>query len=699
MLDSQQPDIRGWLNWRNKIVDHDFQWRLLHISFDGLNFLERAPAISDLLGRQTALQAALDDVRKLLEMTYPLGNEVYRDENGSAFVVPALDGDDDDGNRLRGLIERHILDALRQSELGGELQPRIHITKAHKQAAVLHQALDTPPPPVAPFQDNLRSWWQGEAADICTTCGVRPQGPSQKGKDRKVCDTCERRRADRSQLWAQARHKTGPDRKPWERTIWLDEVADQHDRLALVVGKFDLRPWLNGELIQTLLVVCDSANGVYERKNPSFARIQRVWRTTQQFWQAVQNEDIPSATQSDRLAIAVTNGDKLQNQLGDYHAYEAEVNGRRLSVVWDSCQQSLITADNLMVGTRAGAEALLAQLPDVMPLFEPGGYRLRRTELTPASIDKGRSQVIPATYTPAIDLLTQPASFMALAPARHALVVATKISQRYELEMSKVRNRLPLFLGLVFFDRRQPLFSALDAGRRMLDHPLAATECTVTSSCACSRHDGDRTPAHLAHPHFEQWQEIELATAQGDSCHWRASTVMGDGRTQDEWYPYVQVRQDKDGNRPTGRQHFEQPENSGQHWVHVSQVQNGDTVCFTPAYFSWLHLDTSARRFEAGEEVFVLEELNRTTALWKKLQELAEANQLSESQLHAIVTLLTTKEQSWGASSNEYRQLAETILNTEGLAEGSDPVTVDDLTSGRLQRTFELYHRILKQRL
>ena len=37
--------------------------------------------------------------------------------------------------------------------------------------------------------------------------------------------------------------------------------------------------------------------------------------------------------------------------------------------------------------------------------------------------------------------------------------------------MGKVRNRLPLTLGVVYGGRRTPLASLLDAGRRMLRHP------------------------------------------------------------------------------------------------------------------------------------------------------------------------------------------------------------------------------------
>lgn len=105
-------------------------------------------------------------------------------------------------------------------------------------------------------------------------------------------------------------------------------------------------------MVQTLLVVCDPANvneeKQYQSKNPSFARLQRVWRTTERFWQTARHRDIPDTCaelKQRRLAIAVTNADELRRQLGDYHVYEAEANGRRFSLVWDDESGHLLTAD------------------------------------------------------------------------------------------------------------------------------------------------------------------------------------------------------------------------------------------------------------------------------------------------------------------------------------------------------------------
>lgn len=92
-----------------------------------------------------------------------------------------------------------------------------YLDELSAEAAVLHKVLEMPPPPVAPFLDSLSCWWQGEAADVCITCGVRPQGwgaraawYKEKAQRRNVCYICLERRCRRAQIWAQARHRTGP---------------------------------------------------------------------------------------------------------------------------------------------------------------------------------------------------------------------------------------------------------------------------------------------------------------------------------------------------------------------------------------------------------------------------------------------------------------------------------------------------------
>jgi hypothetical protein len=723
-----------------------FEWRILRILFDGLAFLQKNPTITDLLGRQEALQDALDRVKELLEVTYPLGNEIYRDENGSAFVVPALEGDDQRGSKLLSLVETLIRDAFRQSKLEGEIEPRVSVSEPSRRAEKLHQLLQEMPPPTSAFVDALRCWWHTEPADACTACGLRPQGwgaPSvyhrRKAEGRNVCFICLERRGERAKEWARARHgKTEKERKPWQRTIWLDEIADNNGRLALLVGRFDLSQWLNGKMVQTLLVASDPPNNTFESKNPSFARLQRVWRTTQQFWQDIQDKDIPSVVglQKQRLAITVTNVEELKEKLGKYHVYETEIEGQRLPVVWDDESEHLLTAENLEVwtGNSNGAVTLRNRLPAELPLFDPGGYGQKRTPLTTAQIDKSKCEEITLPYSPAIALLAEPQIFMALVPATAALEVTKRVAERYELEMSKVRNRLPLFLGLVFFDRRQPLFSALDAGRRLLKLSLSTIECAVQDNKQRTQNDAQD---YLRHPHFNKWQELKLKTGSGEDLIWRISTVMGDGKTPDEWYPYYCVGQGpKVHPSPTSRRYFKlikqndgsfqtisgNDSNNGAdpaaatQWVHVEDIQPNDAVQVTPACFSCLYLDASARRFEAGKKTWLLDQIDEMIQLWNDLKHKARArdSKLTDTTLRAIATLFKTKWELWklderptpNATDAEkadyqqrlqaFKQLVRTTLEREKLAEIIEP---EQVTNGLFFATLELYVRIMKERL
>lgn len=735
---------------------NDLRWRLLSIRFDGFGFFGKTNRISDLLARRNLLEKALDNVRNLLEIEYPLGTEIYRDENGSIFVVPGCEK----GNCTLDLLDLKAggktLEELIQNEIekaiDKELVPNIRIDKQpwwgqdpdwSSKKNTPHLLQNELPPitdhlkPFSTFSDPdwVDKQWQVMVdgkykltnAEVCTVCGVRPQGygtqdwdkhrnekhmygekPLEcqvcKAQNRAVCQVCEKRREDRSKIWAQARHEKDETRTPWQQTIWIDEVADKNGRLALIVGKFELTEWLNGNMIQTLLVTKPPD---YHQKNPSFARIQRVWRTTQKFWKQVEEQDIPSVVKPDHQRVEIVVSFKEGNKPleGKYHAYDAEMNGRRITLVWDSEKQCLLTSVNLTTWIEGGADSLSKQLRsnDEIQLYESGGYGQKRNLL--GTVNVIEAKVIPIPYTPIIPLLSQPASFMMLVPASKALKVAQKISQRYELEMSKVRNRLPLLLGTIFFDKRQPFFSALDAGRRLLTSKFNTETCQVTCNCARLEELGDQPPCYLKEtssenelskpkPHFMKWHELRLTTEKGNSLLWRASTVMGDGTTLDDWYPYVHVVKDCNNQIPKDRKQFEHPKDSGQLWVHVSDVLEGDTVKYIPSRFTWLHLDTSARRFVVldDDRIQPLEELERITGLWEHLK---KKDALTQSQLQAVVSLLATKREKWNNSPEQFKQLVETTLHIEGL----DGVSLDDVISGRLERTFELHHHILKEKV
>ena len=613
----------------------DLRWRLLSIRVNGLEYVSDVARVPDLLARQKLLSDALDQVRTLLEVEYPLGSEVYRDQDGSIFIVPDVSNllriSDNQGTTL----EAQIIQTFTRN-IEGDLLPLATLEQASwwgqdpnwsRNATTTNDKLPdvkgmlTKPVTTQADVQSIEALWQGQSGkwELCPVCRLRP-----KHEDDEVCQTCEDRRIKRIQDWLEH----------LDQTIWLDEVADTNGRLALIVGDFGLDDWLSGKLVQTMLVKADPTTNTFTPKNPSPARLRRIWETTQRFWETVFEEErvknhvppVPS-----RLIIVPKNA---RNSLKPHHTYDLIVNERRLSAVWDG--KRLITCDNLDYFKKLTDQDLHQALTSgsSFDLYTPAGYGQRSQKIT--SIVVGRLELLEKPYFPTLILLAEPRTFMALVPADKALEVVQAIKEKYEREMSKVRNRLPLTLGVVYFGRRTPLAAALDAGRRMIHQPVRTVRAEVN----------ELDPAVVT-----TWPVARKVTLRiGErKIALTVPTVMGDGETPDNWYPYWQVK-----GPPTDRttRWFKGPD--GKYWVHVCELQEGDRVAFTPSTFDYEYLDTTTRRFEViyrddgqrrspekRQRPYLLEELDELEQAWEKI------SRLSKSQIYAVISAIETKREAW----------------------------------------------------
>ncbi len=694
LLNGFKPAIHGTLKWPK--LNHDFKWRLLNISYDGLGFIQRASTVGDMLGRKKIVEIVLDEVQKFLEETYPMGNEVYRDENGSAFVVPALDSDDDEGNKLRGMIGSFIFDIFRQSELKGEFIPLIKISKPSCEASNLHELLNTHLPQLRPFKEAISSWWQEEPNGICITCGLRPQGwgaPNKKLQEKShtlnVCYVCLKRREQRAKEWID-KGKCNEHNIFWKRTIWLDEVSDENGRMALIVARFDIHDWMRGELVKTMLVICDPThtdnNKRFVNKHPSFARLHRVWRTTKKFWEDVEIDFSFIIQESDhRLQIkGILHPNNPNDTLGPYHVYQLLLGSTKLSAVWDG--NCFITAHNL--DYIAKPERLGKNVKDWLeehrrqeiPIEESKGYGTKDKDWGTITIEKVE-QIPDSKYIPAIPILAEPRTFMALVPADKALDIVNNIKNKYEREMGKVRNRLPLQLGLVFAHNKTPLRVILDAGRRMLKQESFHVEGWHVIKKEGPSSDISLLPDHLKNDkHFAEYVRLEISRDDRRAV-WHVPLKMGDGSTEDAWYPYIFVQCDKDGKSPAGRTRmFETPcpwnkdiQGIAQPtWlVHAREIQDGDVVYFTAATLDFQWLDISGRRFEiayddTGSRIgirrrpYMLDELETIKKIWKTL-----CCHLTSTQIHGMNELIETKRAEWESSKVFRRFCYDTIANLD----------------------------------
>ncbi|MCW5853323.1 MAG: hypothetical protein KIT87_24865, partial [Anaerolineae bacterium] len=704
----------------------DMRWRFLTLRLDGSEFLFQANQVADLVARRAALSRAYDAMQRALEVTLPLGNAVYRDEDGLLMVVPQLKNLDDD--LYKAELEAHVRQALADQDEAdraagayvavSDALPVVTLGEPLRGKKLLPGACLGPASQAMVEPARMADWWHA-TGEVCSVCGLRPQGymepglpryvNASKARERRVCGVCLARRGRRSQVWTEARR---------DETIWLDEVADHRGQVALVVGRFDLDAWLDGTLIRSLSI--GKANdGAQLAKPPTFARIQRVWRTTQDFWETTQVH-LAGLLKDDRRRLVIHPRRDLD--LGAYHVYDLDLGPTRMSVVWQPGQNRpgcLISADNLgRVARQMGLEAGIYTSPaasaiaveDWLNRPAEGGWRVFNPDAanTPVgAIPIERIAVEEDAYATVIPILAEPRTFMALVPANRALDVAQVIRQKYEREMGKVRNRLPLHLGLVFADARQPLRALLDAGRRMLAYPGRPTDERWRVAAVAT--DGDDCVVRL--------EEIDASPppASGGSRRgvtWRAPLKMGDG-TKDEWYPYVFVATDGDDRTGPGRaRQFQAPRPGASEptWlVHVGDLKQDDEVYFTPATLDIQWLDAAARRFEvayddAGRRLtlprrpYLLDDLPRFQALADALG----AGLPAASQRHALRDAIEGKRAAWQPQGEELQgggafwQFCRDALATADWH--GTPPNLDDWADhaarGTLTDILELYERL-----
>ncbi|MEW6423838.1 MAG: hypothetical protein AB1523_03690 [Bacillota bacterium] len=722
------------------------RWRLLSVRVDGIQYLLGAQRIPDLLARKTILANALDRVKFLLEDFYRLALEVYRDENGSIYVFPDLDVLDctDKETSLgeiileefgKGTIKENIslalkgevVPCLREDSTEKSWRAKLQLKEQSKDVLVLEV------PPVnehiaqhIPFQScpaTIGHWWEKNREEVCIVCGLRPRGYGAQDREmhykskqkkekcpadcqtckaitRGVCDICEHRRADRAREWATERLFT---------TIWMDEVADVNGRVALLAGQFDLTHWLDGTLVRTLAVRNPANVNETEKKadavakNPSFARLRRIWETTRKFWQEI----LPAGEGQDprdsiagratglagpRLAIrGALKPARGAVQPGPYHAYSLVLEGGvRLDVVWDGQKGRFLTAANLACvarllgesqpdrrdhedelayqrrlhqwGARKIEQAIKKAGGETLVIEEPAGSGTDKFwgEISGIHVE----EVQGGTYVPVIPILAEPRTFLALVPAGRALAVVRAIKEKYEREMGKVRNRLPLNMGLVFADRRTPLRAVLDAGRRMLKGLQEAGRAVEGWRVDfVADFNGERSPDFLGpagrpDPHFARWRELKLVKKERTAT-WRVPLVMGDARTKDHWYPYVFMEQpaktpaDKRGRSFSGPNPWKN--NGPGKLVHAEELEEGDLVFFAPAALDWVWLDSAGRRFEVAYDQegvrldpalqrrpYLLDELGLLEDTWENL-----SGHLTATQIYTLRDLIERKRAEW----------------------------------------------------
>lgn len=225
------------------------KWRIFGISWDGINFINKGRKIAEIQARSQIIEDIKEELKGKFEDEIPIGNTIYEDKNGIYFTFPDLSN-----GKSKELAEECVKEGSKiiYNKSENELWPFFTLSKASRSLTILADELKFASkkiniPKMKPmlfvegkeykFFENPAFVMPKEGQDICPVCRIRP-----KDKDKERCNICEERRKGRLAKWLEDR----------ENTIWMDEVADKNNRIALISVNFNLHKWLDGTMIGTI---------------------------------------------------------------------------------------------------------------------------------------------------------------------------------------------------------------------------------------------------------------------------------------------------------------------------------------------------------------------------------------------------------------------------------------------------------------
>ncbi len=238
----------------------EIKWSILGVQYDKLGLAEKALNPSFIDWYRNGTNVVDEKIKKVIEEDFALGNEIYRDETGIYFIAPEnIYGEKVDGdvglyrmNDNLSDIQEKIIECFKL--FNGEVFPSIYITEPSRGtmniAYLIENAKENFLKPVFPKSNNLVEEYFQETEDnnefkvICDICKVR-LAEDDKSEKLNLCSICKERKneIERTKL-----------NDEYKETIWTGELQDKNRRIALVTMKFELDEWLNGNMVNTMLI-------------------------------------------------------------------------------------------------------------------------------------------------------------------------------------------------------------------------------------------------------------------------------------------------------------------------------------------------------------------------------------------------------------------------------------------------------------
>jgi hypothetical protein len=624
--------------WR----DERIEWRLLRLAVDGLGFLAMPTRIPEVLARQTRLRDGLDALRAFIERDLLCGTEVYRDEYGPVFVVPAFDDDHQRAGFDAWLLGR--LQPYWDQRTGSELPWEALFSKpfgldsGRGYAYQLGSLLRRQPPPPSASPGAITADWKhladGHQTEPCSACQSRPIGTSPHAQARRICNVCYAGRTKRVESWL---------RQPFS-TIWMEEVADRNGRIAVVAARFRAEDWLSREDERPSYMESTVFREKYTGANPrniapSAARTRRLFETLDDFWDLLLR-DWADSLRADRKRVQLT---PKEGTWDKHNAYDLESRTSHIGIaaVWTGEAFVIVENPERLARNLSDHEDLWRESFDV---WLPTGYRREGTAASRAfcgSFEVRDVKEWGAPFTRVIEIEHDPRQFLALVPADAALSCIGKVEGRYGERFGRVRNRLAVDITIIVAGVETPLRALLDAARRGLRRRSRPAEWHVQCATSVESANAGSRSVRLRFDNGVEWK-IPLDFDFESGAESNGKYTRKHERTPDDYFAYFQ---DSDGCI-----------------AHARDLQPGDPVLVEPSTFDFEFLDSSSRRFDLSYDEsgrrrapdrlhrpMLLERIGELLQLWDLLRA-----RFATRQLKILDGLLDARSEDWGTLPSSF---------------------------------------------
>lgn len=748
------------------------QWCILGIQYNKRSLIEKSLKSPSIRWYRNTINEIDEEIKKLIEVDYPLGNEIYRDETGIYFIVG------EGIENFKDFIEQKI-DCIFKKHLQGEIYPYIAFSRPSRGLTNLSTLIEQAKEGFLKYSRKSLELWKlnkcklqnslCNSVGICPICQIRFITEKDREKRNKppICEICDERIHHKSvEKWLENLQ---------EETIWMDEIKDKNNKVAYVTLKFELLEWLSGNLVNSFIILnlnnfsklladlkkiilYDRSRGFHYnekgihvvfgkkekltypspenllftflkgtkwedfikssplgekidwesetikweefkdindpaldllatlilqfllRKNPSPARLRRIWESTKGFFEEIHQDldnilEIPKWRRTSffwtlngdgKFENIKPTGEELEDEKG--LLYWVQPNERKVYLISnirdfllqygdDKIKNLLRNLDKATTFEEARKinedldQLLLGNVKDYLEDVEVSLHKIGENQkVLELSIKKNIKISQYKPYSLITD--TSPTNYQVIIPAEYLPKFIDVVLERYDEHFKYVYGKLPLHIGIVVSRYDSPVYVNLQALRRIRRDVKDTNRLWVKKKKEAlktllkekllnliKKKDEALYENLKAKPLMEILQEIKQHTSLEDLMY----EAMND--TYKYYSLYFDNTDEKDYN------FYIKPDKNWKHWIStIDKFPQNGKVKIIPNTFDFEYLDHNIRR----NEIFYAENGRRIPYLksnrpyelethwwkFKKFRELIKDTNLPSSRLHKLVEVL-----------------------------------------------------------